>query len=295
MKLLEAIIDANHRAVAGDASAGVHPADYQDELPLVALTCVDPRLNALLPNVLGLPGDQFIWLRNAGNVITSPLSSTTRSIALALAIKGGKEIAIIGHTNCQVCATTTMRLLDRFKELGIERHALPENINEYFSIFSSERQNVIKSCDLVRKSPLIGPKVAVHGLVVDINTGALEWIVNGYQTLAPAVSPWKEVTQSVGQTIGALNSAAESEIGRLKGSSSKIGEVAAEAAESLVQKLEEAGQKELSGLAEDSVAASVVRKIGEAAAPPPPAPPPPPPKIPMPPPLRPRFQPRRGR
>ena len=60
MLLLEAIIDANHRALAGDPKAGVHPADFADALPLAALTCIDPRLNPLLPAVLGLPAEQFI-------------------------------------------------------------------------------------------------------------------------------------------------------------------------------------------------------------------------------------------
>src|SRR2546425_368737 len=122
MRLLEAIINANHRAVAGDAEAGLHPAEFGDQLPLVALTCIDPRLNALFPNVLGLPGEQFIWLRNAGNVITGPVSSTMRSLALACAVKGGKEIAIIGHTDCVVGKTTTMQLIERLKALGVERH-----------------------------------------------------------------------------------------------------------------------------------------------------------------------------
>src|SRR5436190_10663884 len=117
MRLFEAIIDANHRAINGDQNAEVRVVDFENELPVVALTCVDPRLNALFPNALGLPGEQFIWLRNAGNIITGPLSSTMRSLALACAVKGGKEIVIIGHTDCQVGKTTTMHLLDRFKEL----------------------------------------------------------------------------------------------------------------------------------------------------------------------------------
>jgi carbonic anhydrase len=163
MRLFEAIIDANHRAVSGDNSAGLHPADFADELPVIALTCIDPRLNALFPNVLGLPGEQFIWLRNAGNIITSPLSSTMRSLALACAVKGGREIAIIGHTDCQVCKTTTSQLLDKLKALGVERSRLPDNINEFFGMFATERQNVVKACDIVRQSPLIGPKIPVHG------------------------------------------------------------------------------------------------------------------------------------
>ncbi|HZL42645.1 MAG TPA: carbonic anhydrase, partial [Verrucomicrobiae bacterium] len=126
MRLFEAIIDANHRAIDGDEKAGVRVADFENELPVVALTCIDPRLNALFPNVLGLPGEQFIWLRTAGNIITSSMSSTVRSLSLACVVKGGKEIAIIGHTDCQVAKTTTMQLIEGFKNLGIERHLLPE-------------------------------------------------------------------------------------------------------------------------------------------------------------------------
>src|SRR6266571_3438406 len=174
MRLLEAIVDANHRALAGDANAGLHPAEFAEELPLVALTCIDVRLNALLPQVLGVPQEQFIWLRNAGNIITGPQSSTMRSLALACAVKGGKEIVIIGHTDCQVGKTTAMQLIDRFRALGIERHVLPDNLNEFFGIFGSDRQNVLKAVEIARSSPLIGPKVPVHGLLVDIETGRLE-------------------------------------------------------------------------------------------------------------------------
>src|SRR6266566_1566580 len=182
MRLFEAIIDANHRALAGDQNAGLHPAEFEDELPIIALTCIDPRLNPLMPAVLGVPEKDFIWLRNAGNIITGPTSSTMRSLALACAVKGAKEIAIIGHTDCLVGKTTTMQLIEKLRAVGIERHLLPDNINEYFGTFASERQNVIKAAGIVRQSPLIGSKIPVHGLMVDTDTGKLEWLVNGYQT-----------------------------------------------------------------------------------------------------------------
>src|SRR5207249_10097836 len=101
---------------------------------------------------LGVPAAQFIWQRNAGNIVTGPLSSTSRSLSLACAVKGGKEIAIIGHTDCLVGKTTTMELIDRLRALGVERHLLPDNINEYFGTFSSERQNVLKAVHTVRNS-----------------------------------------------------------------------------------------------------------------------------------------------
>jgi carbonic anhydrase len=274
MRLFEAVLDANHRAVAGDQGAGVHPGDFAEELPIVALTCIDPRLNRLMPAVLGIPEEQFIWLRNAGNIITSPLSSTMRSLSMACAIKGAKEIAIIGHTDCLVGKTTTSQLIDRLRGLGVERHLLPDNLNEYFGLFASERQNIIKAVDFVRQSPLIGPKIPVHGLLVDIQTGNLEWLVNGYQTLERPGTKLEAFTQSAGQTVDALKSLTDFNIGEMKFPETKIGEVVVKAEDWLAEKVHQLEPK----------------------APPRPAPPTPavPPKIPLPPRLRPRMTLRKG-
>ena len=293
MRLFEAIVDANHRAIAGDASAGLHPADFENELPVIALTCIDPRLNALFPNSLALPAEQFIWLRNAGNIITSPLSSTMRSLALACAVKGGKEIAVIGHTDCQVAKTTTMQLLDRLKALGIERHLLPDNINEYFGMFGSERQNVIKACDIIRHSPLIGPKMPVHGLLADVETGKLEWIVNGYQSLEMAASRSAAPANLIGRTTDKLG---HFNIGEMKFPEAKIGELAAHAEDWLKKKAEQIEAKSAEAVARS--AEEVTKVAAQAAAYAekhwPQAPvsartPSLPPRIPIPPPIRPHV------
>jgi carbonic anhydrase len=275
MRLFEAIVDANHRAVAGDASAGLHVADFGNELPVIALTCVDPRLNALFPNVLALPGEQFIWLRNAGNIVTGVLSSTMRSLALACAVKGGKEIAIIGHTDCQVGKTTTMQLLEKLESLGVKRQLLPENLNEFFGMFGSERQNVLKGCDFVRRSPLIGPKVPVHGLLVDIESGKLEWLVNGYQELGNIAGRWNDAVKSAGQTVDMMKSLTDFQMGEMKFPETKIGETIIKAEDWLAKNVEK-------------------MEIKPAPATAPPPAPAEPPKIPMPPPLRPRMKIGRG-
>jgi carbonic anhydrase len=273
MRLFEAIIDANHRAVAGDADAGLHPADFADNLPIIALTCIDPRLNALFPNVLGIPGDQFIWMRNAGNIVTGPLSSTMRSLALACAVKGGQEIAIIGHTDCQVCKTTTMQLLDLLKVAGVERAGLPENLNEFFGMFATERQNIIKACDIVRHSPLIGAKIPVHGLLVDIETGKLEWLVNGYEVWQRPAAPVKNIFSSLaGSATEELGGATMPgfQLGEMKFPEMKIGEATAKAEDWLAKKIEQIESKPVAKPAPAAPAA--------------------PPKIPLPPPIRPRMR-----
>jgi carbonic anhydrase len=295
MRLFEAIIDANHRAVAGDQSAGLHPADFESEFPIVALTCIDVRLNALLPEVLGVPKEQFIWLRNAGNIITGPLSSTMRSLALACVVKGGKEIAIIGHTDCQVGKTATTELIDRFRALGIERHLLPANVNEFFGMFSSERSNVLKAVDSVRHSPLIGPKIPVHGLLVDIETGKVEWLVNGYQSLDTMAPRLNEAVASAGQTLDTFKSLTDFEIGGIKFPEMKIGETVTMAEDWLSGKVRELGSKSAeAGPAEQAAtppkipllratAASWRREQERAKSAVPP-------KMPLPPPVRPRLR-----
>jgi carbonic anhydrase len=225
MRLFEAILDANQRALAGDAEAGLHPADYADALPVAALTCIDARLNALFPDALALPKEQFIWLRNAGNIITGPMSSTMRSLALACAIKGGREIAIIGHTDCQVCKTSTMKLTDAFKALGVERGGLPENLTEFFGLFASERQNVMKAVDFVRHSPLIGPKVPVHGLMIDVNTGKLEWVVNGYQALESLATMKADASQARDESQPEMGKFEAFKMGVMVFPDTKIGEM----------------------------------------------------------------------
>ena len=293
MRLFEAIVDANHRAIAGDTNAGLHPGDFADELPVIALTCIDPRLNAIFPNALALPAEQFIWLRNAGNIIFDPMSSMTRTLALACAVKGGREIAIIGHTDCLVCKTTTMKLLDEFKTLGVERSLLPDNLTDFFGLFSSERQNVIKACDIIRHSPLIGPKIPVHGLLVDTDTGKLDWVVNGYQILETAASHPAAPANSIGQATDKLG---QFNIGEMKFPEGKIGEMAAKPANLSNQQVEQLGAKPAVPVAKsaDEVARVATQTAAyaekhwprmSAQTPPPPLPP----KIPIPPPIRPHM------
>jgi carbonic anhydrase len=226
MRLFEAILDANHRALSGDARAGLRLEEHSAALPVVALTCIDPRLNPLMPEVLGIPEEHFIWLRNAGNIITGPTSSTMRSLALACAVKGGKEIVVIGHTDCLVCKTPALQLTDRFAELGIPRSKLPDNLQEFFGLFASERQNVLRAADFIRQSPLIGPKIPVHGLLVDISNGRLESIVNGYQTLESVVSRDHAALREEFQPIRGFDQIGDFKIAEMKLPEVKIGDAA---------------------------------------------------------------------
>ena len=180
MRLLEAIVAANNAAAGRPSRLDVRA--YANSLPLAALTCIDPRLNRLFPGALGLGDEDFIWLRNAGNVITSPTSSTVRSLAMSLYLKDCKEIAVIGHTDCRMAKVGVNDLLDRMQAHGISRPTLPiPDLHEFFGLFSSEKSNVLKAVGFLRASPVIPHGTPIHGLLIDSASGRLEWVINGYE------------------------------------------------------------------------------------------------------------------
>lgn len=224
MQLLEAIVEANHRSLAGDKTAGLHPGEFADSLPVIALTCIDPRLNPLLPGALGIPDEKFIWLRNAGNIITSPTSSTMRSLALACVVKKGREIVILGHTDCAVRQMTMLELTDRFQALGIDRARLPDDLTDFFGVFASERQNVMRGVEFARTSPLIGAKVPVHGLLIDTASGKLEWIINGYEALRAATSEKAAEMDQKGRPLEAMQAMPGFNLGEIQSTESLLRE-----------------------------------------------------------------------
>src|SRR5208282_908735 len=139
-------------------------------------------------------------------------------------------------------------------------------------------------------------KIPVHGLLLNIETGKLDWIVNGYQTLEMAGSQLREPAGPIGQAMQALG---DFNIGEMKFPETRIGEFATKAEDWLSK---EAGKLE-AGAAETMrnvgpIAESAQKIAGQVAAfaeknwPRPPGQsqrPSAPPKIPLPPPMRPKI------
>ena len=103
------------------------------------------------------------------------------------------------------------------------------SLTEFFGVFASEQQNVIRGVDFVRHSPIIGPRIPVHGLMVDTATGKLDWIVNGYDALDRPTVPTPPSQQmhamgAIGAAAGELVSRASAELSGLKMAEAKIGE-----------------------------------------------------------------------
>ncbi len=125
--------------------------------------------------------------------------------------------------------------------------------------------------EIVRQSPLISSQIPVHGLLVDTNTGKVEWLVNGYQSLETMGARWNEVVKSAGHAIDALKSLNDFDIGEMKFPETKIGELVTQGENWVSQKVH--------SLEVPMPGADGASKANPGT----------PPKIPLPPPVRPRI------
>jgi len=132
----------------------------------------------------------------------------------------------------------------------------------------------------------------VHGLLLNIENGELDWIVNGYQTVDTMARHLKEPINPAGPMPDMLKSMPSFHIGEMKFPETKIGELATKAEDWLSKqsgKVGMAAQEAAHNVAPVAESAeNVARQAAQYAEKHWPKPPGTPPKIPVPPPIRPR-------
>lgn len=184
---LDDFLRANQEFLAA-AAPGRAPRDPQRGLAVV--TCMDGRLTRMLPQALGIQRAEAVMIRTAGNTILPHDLAIVRSVAASVFMLGVREVLVVGHTDCRM-AGDVMPLLDGMTTLGVPRNALgSSDPREFFGFIPGPEQNVRQVVRQLKESPLLPSSVVVHGLIIDIDTGALKVIVRGDEaTPAPAATP----------------------------------------------------------------------------------------------------------
>ena len=136
---------------------------------LAILTCMDCR---------GLKRGDAKIVRNAGNSIVG--EDAIRSIGAALYNLGAEEVMVVGHTECGMAGADAEALKEKMLARGIKEEDIAKyDLAEWIGGFESEEENVKNVCEKIKNHPLI-PDVPVHGLIIDIVTGELKVLVDGY-------------------------------------------------------------------------------------------------------------------
>lgn len=153
---------------------------------LAVVTCMDCRLLEVLEPALGLKRGDAVELRTAGATISQPerekaANDLVRSLAGAIYLLGVREVLVIGHTECGLSHVNPVALTAGMQALGVDPEQLlkqqgmekVDDLVQWVGAFSDVHVNVKETVQVIRNSPFL-PRIPVHGLVIDINTGALE-------------------------------------------------------------------------------------------------------------------------
>ncbi|HEY0754654.1 MAG TPA: carbonic anhydrase [Ktedonobacteraceae bacterium] len=162
------------------------PIGHAPRKQLAVVTCMDCRLLEVFEPALGLKRGDAVELRTAGATISRPeragaANDLIRSLAGAIYLLGVRKVLVVGHTQCGLSHVSPVVLTSSMQALGVDPQQLMErekmsgleNLVDWVGAFSDVHLNVKEVVQVIRTSPYL-PKIPVHGLVIDIDTGKLE-------------------------------------------------------------------------------------------------------------------------
>ncbi|EPY04293.1 carbonic anhydrase, prokaryotic type [Paenibacillus alvei TS-15] len=156
---------------------------------MVIITCMDTRLVELLPKAMNLRNGDVKIIKNAGAIISQPFGSVVRSVLVAIYELEADEVIVIGHYGCGMTGLNSQQIIDKAKKRGVEDVVLDTLTNSGIKLhhwlrgFNDVHEGVMNSVQVLRKHPLLPSDVPVHGMVIHPDTGALEWVADGYRFL----------------------------------------------------------------------------------------------------------------
>lgn len=186
--VIDEILDHNERFVQRNTLSSIGHAPRRR---MAVVTCMDCRLVQMFEQALGLERGDVLELRTAGATISKPeradgANDLIRSLAGGIYLLGVREVAVIGHTQCGLAQANPTALTASMQALGVDPQALIEKeklgnvqgLMDWLGAFDDVHINVKEVVNVIRDSPYL-PKIPVHGLVIDINTGELEVVDRG--------------------------------------------------------------------------------------------------------------------
>ncbi|AOV06825.1 beta-class carbonic anhydrase [Sporosarcina ureilytica] len=154
---------------------------------VVILTCMDTRLTELLLKSMNFKNGDVKVIKSAGAVVNHPFGGIMRSLIIAVYELQADEVFIVGHHDCGMSSIDTKKIIGHMVDRGIDSSLFNTlkysgiDMKEWLHGFNDVTESVKNSVDLVKNHPLMDPKVPVHGLVIDPETGKLDTIINGYK------------------------------------------------------------------------------------------------------------------
>lgn len=186
MSLLSEVMDYNKEFVEQKKYEAYVTTKFPNKR-IVILTCMDTRLIELLPKALNFKNGDVKIVKNAGALVTHPFGSIVRSLLVGVYEQHATEIFVIGHHDCGMSGLRADKMIAKMKKRGVKEETLETlsysgiEFKEWLKGFKDVTESVAHSVDVIKNHPLLPHDIAVHGLVIDPETGKLDIVIDGYQ------------------------------------------------------------------------------------------------------------------
>ncbi len=212
---LDRILEHNRGFVRGRPPTPLAPPEKVD---LAVVSCYDPRLDALLPQALGIEPGSAILIRTAGALV-QPGSASLRTLALSVLLFGVTEAVVVGHTSCRMAAFDTAAFIEAFRRRGVAREAFgAEDLRAWAGAIPDARRGVELSVANALAAPMLPRDLSVSGLLLDDSSGALDVVVRPGEVpavvAAPAVAPTPPPEEAAAANDAASSSVPPDDRGR---------------------------------------------------------------------------------
>lgn len=183
---LEEILSFNREFVKSKEYEKYNTTKYPDK-EIAILSCMDTRLTELLPKALNLKNGDAKIIKNAGGTVIHPFGSAMRSLLICVYEFDIKEIFVIGHYDCGVSSMNTDKMIKKMIDKGIELKTLDTlsragiKVKQWLHGFDCVEESVKESVAKIKNHPLMPNNVAVHGLIMDPETGRVDVVINGFE------------------------------------------------------------------------------------------------------------------
>ncbi|WNS78669.1 carbonic anhydrase [Domibacillus sp. DTU_2020_1001157_1_SI_ALB_TIR_016] len=177
MDIISGILDFNSAFVEQKEYQEFNTTKYPDE-KLVILTCMDTRLLELLSKAMGLR-----------NII--------RSILVAIYELKAEEVCVIGHHACGMTGLQSSSILEAAEKNGVSKDRINTlsnagiDLSTWLTGFQCVEESVNNSVQLIKKHPLMSANIAVYRMVIHPQTGKLDCVVDGYNSVDSNTNKFK--------------------------------------------------------------------------------------------------------
>ncbi|CAM5792469.1 MULTISPECIES: beta-class carbonic anhydrase [Brevibacillus] len=190
MNIIDEILAHNRAFIENKEYEKYQTTKFPDKR-LVVLSCMDTRLEELLPKAMNLRNGDFKHVKSAGAVVSHPFGSIMRSILVAIYELNAEEVVVVGHYDCGMSVINADNMMAKMKARGITEETFNIikhsgfRLHSWLRGFDHVEDSVKQSVEVIKNHPLLPKEVPVHGLLIDPVTGRLDRVVDGYELATP--------------------------------------------------------------------------------------------------------------